>query len=151
MPEFRYAWGRIPESVAFISTELREFDTDYSGKSATEYRADRKLQKLMDRTVENILTALVEVCGTVLTQEGIAVDSYAEATRRCGGLLGLSEDEQVRLEKLAMQRNRLAHRYLDFRWQAVDLFRRERELIRLLLTHVLAREEARRAAHGGTA
>jgi len=34
---------------------------------------DNKLQKLMDRTVENILIALIEVCGTVLTQEDIPI------------------------------------------------------------------------------
>jgi hypothetical protein len=33
----------------------------------------------MDRTVENILTALIEVCGTFLTEKGIAVESYADA------------------------------------------------------------------------
>ena len=141
MPDFRYALGRIPETVAFISEEIREFDTDYADKTWKEYRDDRKLQKLMDRTVENILTALVEVCGTILTQEGTAVESYAEALGRSGKLFGFTHEEEQRLEKLAIQRNRLAHRYLDFRWQAVSLFSRERPLVRRLLTDILSREE----------
>ena len=61
MPEFRYALGRIPESVAFIARELAEFDSDYAATTAAEYRDDRKLQKLVDRTVENVVTAMVEV------------------------------------------------------------------------------------------
>jgi len=144
MPDFRYAQGRIPETVAFISEEIREFDADYAEKTWKDYRDDRKLQKLMDRTVENVLTALVEVCGTILSQEGTAVESYAEALSRSGKLFGFTEEEQQRLEKLAIQRNRLAHRYLDFRWQAVSLFSRERPLVRRLLADLLSREEKRK-------
>lgn len=67
MPEFRYAKGRSIDSIRFISEEMKEFKDDYAPKNRSEYEADRKLQKLMDRTVENILTALIEVCGTFLT------------------------------------------------------------------------------------
>lgn len=141
MPEFRYAEGRIAESVAFITREMQEFDTDYAVVTWKQYREDGKLQKLADRTVENVLTALIETCGTILTREGLAADSYGEALGRCGKLFGFSEEEQLRLEKLAIQRNRLAHRYLDFRWQAVNLFRRERDLVRRLLARILAQEE----------
>ncbi len=35
----------------------------------------------MDRTVENILTALIEVCGTILTEKGIPVENYSETLR----------------------------------------------------------------------
>jgi hypothetical protein len=30
MPEFRYARGRILESIQFISEEIREFEEEYS-------------------------------------------------------------------------------------------------------------------------
>lgn len=78
MAEFKYAEGRIKDSLQFIAVEMKEFDQDYSGKSPQEYREDKKLQKLIDRTVENILTALIEICGTILTRENIPVESYAQ-------------------------------------------------------------------------
>lgn len=71
MAEYQYAKGRIAESIQFITQELKEFEEEYASRKWTEYQIDRKLQKLTDRTVENILTALIEVCGTVLTEEGI--------------------------------------------------------------------------------
>ena len=71
MPEFNYAKGRILDSLQFISAEMKEFKNDYSGKTLNDYKNDRKLQKLMDRTVENILTALIEVCGTLNTERGL--------------------------------------------------------------------------------
>src|SRR3972149_11348308 len=102
MPEFQYARGRVAESIQFISQEIKEFETEYANKTWIEYQNDRKLQKLMDRTVENILTAIIEVCGTVLAEQGIAVDSYSEVLRKCGKIFSFSEVEQENLAKLAI-------------------------------------------------
>ena len=143
MPEYRYARGRIRESLRFVSGEMDEFDTDYADKTWADYRSDGKLQKLTDKTVENILTALIEVCGTVLAEERIAGETYAEVLGKCSGLFGFSEEERENMAKLAVQRNRLVHRYLNFRWHAVKAFGERRGLIRRLLAAVLKREEDR--------
>ena len=137
MVEFKYAQGRIPESIQFISEEIREFEQDYLDRTWREYQEDKKLQKLIDRTVENILTALIEVCGTFLTQRGKASDNYADVLRISAGLLGLTTEERDSLAALAIQRNRLAHRYLDLRWQAVRDFGTKRELVKRLLKLIL--------------
>ena len=84
----------------------------------------------MDRTVENILTALIEVCGTILVQEAVDMENYGEALAKCCKLLGLSEEEQRNLSKLAVQRNRLAHRYLNFRWQAIKTYVDSKDICR---------------------
>jgi len=143
MPDFKYTKGRILDSIRFISEEMKEFQEDYAKKTLKEYQEEKKLQKLMDRTVENILTALIEVCGTFLTEEGVAVESYTDALRKSGKLLGFTEEEQDSLAKLAIQRNRLAHRYLNFRWQAIRSFAARKELVARLLTEFLRREENR--------
>lgn len=141
MAEFRYAQGMIAESLQFIMAELKEFEQDYSPKSRTDYLEDRKLQKLMDRTVENVLTALIEVCGTLLTQEGITAESYVQVLSESAKRMGLSNEEQENLAKLALQRNRLTHRYLNFRWEAITMFVSHRALIKKLLEKILEREE----------
>jgi uncharacterized protein YutE (UPF0331/DUF86 family) len=129
MPEFRYARGRIVDSIRYLSEEMKEFQDDYADQSWQDYQKDKKLQKLIDRPVENILTALIEVCGAFLTNQGVAVESYGDALRKTGGILGLTEQEQNDLAGLALQRNRLAHRYLNFRWQTIRAFSDNRELI----------------------
>jgi uncharacterized protein YutE (UPF0331/DUF86 family) len=143
MPEFSYARGRIIDSIRFISEEMKEFQEEYGQKSKNQYQGDRKLQKLMDRTVENILTALVEVSGTFLTEKGIAAESYADALGKCARELGLHPGEQEDLAALAIQRNRLAHRYLNFRWQAVHDFSQKRALITKVVSLLLQREEGK--------
>lgn len=139
MPEFKYAKGRIADSLQFITNEIKEFEQDYSSKTWKDYQGDRKLQKLIDRTVENILTALIEICGTILTQEGISAENYAQVLSKCAKKFGFSEDEQVSLAKLAIQRNRLAHRYLNFRWQAISMFVEMKPLILKLLAKISER------------
>ena len=143
MVEFRYARGRLIDSIRFISEEMKEFQEEYAEKTWHEYQEDKKLQKLTDRTVENILTALIELCGTFLTEQGITVESYGEALRQTGKVLGFSEKEQEDLFKLALQRNRFAHRYLNFRWQAIRLFSEKRGLIIRIITILLEKEEGK--------
>jgi len=140
MPEFNYARGRIGESLQFITGEIKEFESEYASKMFNNYQEDKKLQKLMDRTVENILTALVEICGTILVQEGVDVENYGEALAKCCKLLGLSEEEQRNLSKLAIQRNRLAHRYLNFRWQAIKTYVDSKDIILKIIDLILKRE-----------
>lgn len=139
MPEFNYAKGRVLDSLQFI-TEMNEFKNDYADKNLNDYTDNRKLQKLIDRTVENILTALIEVCGAVNSENGIAVSSYQEAIKECARFLKFTEDEQYRLAKFASLRNRLAHRYLNFRWQVIKTFRQETTLIAKFIETIFQRE-----------
>lgn len=141
MPEYSYAKGRISESIQYITEEIKEFETEYAMITWQEYTADKKLQKLIDKTVENILTALIEICGTLLTEEGIASSSYSEVLEKCSKFFGFTEHEQETLSKLAIQRNRLVHRYLNFRWQAVQMFAKSKKLVIKLLTNILEREQ----------
>ena len=147
MPEFRYARGRIVDSIRYLSEELKEFQDDYADRSWQDYQKDKKLQKLIDRTVENILTALIEVCGAFLTNQGIAAESYGDALRKAASLLDLSEQEQNDLAGLALQRNRLAHRYLNFRWQTIRAFSDKKELVAKVAELLLRKDEAASAKH----
>lgn len=142
MAEFLYARGRIAETLQFVSQEMAEFAQEYAGKTWTDYQQDKKLQKLMDRTVENILTAFIELCGTVLAQEGTGAESYADALKKCAQLFGLSEEEQKGLAMLAPARNQLAHRYLNFKWQAINTYSAQCPLIQKMLAAILKREQA---------
>lgn len=139
MPEFKYAKGRVVETIRFIREEMNEFEKEYSDKTRVDYQNDKKLQKLMDRTVENILTALIEVSGTILTEKGIAVENYTQALEECANLFGFDKEEQESLAKLGIQTNRIAHRYINFRWEAVSFFNKYRPLISKFISTILER------------
>jgi uncharacterized protein YutE (UPF0331/DUF86 family) len=137
MAEFTYAKGRINESIQFITKEMKEFNKEYAPKGWEEYQKDSKLQKLMDRTVENILTALIEICGTLIAEKGIAVENYGEVLGEAGKLFRINQREREALVKLSLQRNRLAHRYLDLRWNAIKFYKDQQKLIEKLLINIL--------------
>ncbi|MDY7033319.1 MAG: HepT-like ribonuclease domain-containing protein [Thermodesulfobacteriota bacterium] len=143
MSKCLYAKRRIAESILFISKEMKEFEEDYLNKTWQDYKDDTKLQKLMDRTVENILTALIEASGSSLAEEGIAAESYSDVLKKAAQLFDFDEDDQESLAKLALQRNRLAHRYLNFRWDVITMYTDKRHLIKKLLTVLLKREESK--------
>lgn len=144
MVDFQYAKGRIEESVDFISKEMEEFEKDYAAKDWKEYKENNKLQKLIDRTVENILTALIEISGTIVVEEGISGRSYAEILVKVGQLFGFTDKEQEELSRLAVQRNRLAHRYLNYRWEAIRSYKKAAPLIRRLLVAAIEREKKKK-------
>jgi uncharacterized protein YutE (UPF0331/DUF86 family) len=137
MPEFQYAKGRVAETIQYISEEMKEFNAEYASKTREDYQSDKRLQKLMDRTVENILTAFIEVCGTILSEEGTGVDSYSDAIKKAAQKFGFSKEEQGKLAGLAIQRNRLAHRYLNFRWEVIKTFKAQISLIVKLMSTIL--------------
>ena len=141
MPEFTYAKGRTIETLNFILEAIKEFETDYENKTWEEYQNDKKLQKLIDRTVENVLTAFIELCGTIITQKGISAENYADAVKKCSKLFNFDKKAQDGLSKLAVQRNRLAHRYMDFRWYAIKTFIEQKQDILKLLSRILEYEE----------
>jgi len=142
MPEFRYAKGRIMESLSYITKEMDEFVSDYAFKTWQDYASDTKLQKLIDRTIENILTAFIEVSGVILTEEDISAESYTDVMRKVGGFFGFSEEETETLAKFAIQRNRLAHRYLNFRWQAVKFYAQNGDVLKKLLNSIYEYEKS---------
>lgn len=143
MANFKYARGRIPESVDFITREMAEFDHDYKDKTWQDYQQDSKLQKLMDRTIENILTALIEVSGTILVEEGIKGDSYQDLLMKAGELFSFSDKDSKLFSGLSIQRNRLAHRYLNYRWQAIRAYKETSDIINKFLLLVIEREKGR--------
>lgn len=143
MVEYKYAEGRVVDSVQFILREMAEFDKDYADKDWKEYNGDTKLQKLIERTVENILTAMVEIAGTLLAREGIAAESYSEVMEEAGRFFKLGGAECRNLAKLAIQRNRMVHRYLDLKWQVVIAYKQNRPLLKKFLKLVLDRESTK--------
>ncbi len=133
MPERVYAKGRITEPLSFIAKEMEEFDAEYASTKWQEHAKNSKLQKLIDRTIENILTAFIEVSGVVLTENNIMAENYPDVMKKVGGYFRFKKTEADILAKFAIQRNRLAHRYLNFRWEVARFYVANRAVLKKLL------------------
>lgn len=141
-PEFSYTRGRILASVNFISKEMEDFEKHFSKITWKQYRLlDSLKAKAFEKTIENILTALIEIAGTLSVEEGKTVENYAFAIKEASLILNFKEEKAEALSKLASQRNRLAHRYLDFKWEAIKAFKETKPLIVEFLKKVMSREK----------
>lgn len=141
-PEFSYTRGRILASVNFISKEIEDFEKHFSKITWKQYKLlDPLKAKALEKTVENILTALIEIAGTISVEEGKTVENYASAIKEASLILNFKEEKSEMLSRLANQRNRLAHRYLDFKWEAIKTFKETKPLIVEFLKKVVNREK----------
>ena len=141
-PDFSYSKGRLISSVNFIVKEMEDFDTYFSGITWQDYRIMEPLKlKALEKTVENILTALIEISGVIVVEEEKLVEDYATVIEQASLLVGLTNNEATQLAKLARQRNRLAHRYLDFKWEAIKSYMDTKNSIKHFLQLATIREE----------
>lgn len=142
-PFKKYGNGRVVDSIQFILREMAEFDQDYANKDCKKYTNDIKLQKLIEKTIENVLTAVIDVNKVELTREGIVSENCSERMRTVGRLFKLDEFECEELAKLVNQRNYLMYRYLDLKWQVVITYKKNRPLLMKFLRLVLDKEGAK--------
>lgn len=141
-PEFSYSKGRILATVEFITKEMEDFDKYFAEMTLKEYKfLDTLRAKALEKTVENILTSLIEIAGAISVEEGKSVENYSTAINEASLILGFDEETALSLAKLAVQRNRIVHRYLDFKWEAIKSYKESRELIREFLKRVINREK----------
>lgn len=143
-PEFSYAKGKILATVEFITKEMEDFDKYFAEITWKEYKILEPIKaKALEKTVENILTALIEISGTISVEEGKSVENYYMAINEASVILGFDEETAVSLAKLAAQRNRIVHRYLDFKWEAIKSYKESEGLIREFLKRVLEKEKSK--------
>ena len=141
-PDFFYSKGRVIASVNFIVKEMEDFDAYFSGITWQNYRIMEPLKlKALEKTVENILTALIEISGVIVVEEEKRVEDYATVIEQASLIVGLTSNEATQLARLARQRNRLAHRYLDFKWEAIKSYMDTRNSIKHFLQLATIREE----------
>lgn len=75
--------------------------------------------------------------------EDISADSYVGVMRKIGEFFSYGEEDSEILAKFAVKRGRLAHRYLNLRWQVASFFTENRDILRNLANSIYEYEEAK--------
>ena len=76
-----------------------------------------------------MLTALIELAGTMSIEEKKKVENYHSALKMGATIVGLDAKEIEEFAELAYERNNLVHRYLDLKWSAIKTFQDRLPLI----------------------
>ena len=113
--------SRLQRILDFIDTELEDRD-QFRGVTLRHYQTDRNLRRNLDRWVEMLINAALDIGKIVLASERRSVPytygeilAELESSEHFPGLAG-------RLRPLAALRDVLAHEYLELRFGRVSHF-----------------------------
>lgn len=124
---------KILRIVDFLNQELNDLRKKFLNVSKTDYFKDRDLRRNLERCIENIVNASIDIAKIlVINIDKPVPDTYREYFY---SLLPEINDETL-IESLAegvSLRNILAHQYLDIRWPKVKRFLRESEIYKNFL------------------
>lgn len=113
---------RLRVRIDYLKDELKELDR-FKKLTWAEYRDDRDKRKVIERWVETILNATIDIAKLILASEKKeAPRSYEEALLSFATFIGLEFEEAKRFSKLAGLRNILAHEYLDILYSKIQKF-----------------------------
>lgn len=113
--------------LVFLDSELRDADK-YQGITRSEYERDSSRRREVERWIENLMNAAIDISKTILAGEKRPIpSSYRELLRSIGLLSDFPKDLAEQLANWADLRNILAHEYLDIRWKRIEDFVRRSE------------------------
>lgn len=123
MPPGKEEQARLARIVEFLRTELVDLQA-FSSLRYAEYEADRHRRRSLERCIENIVNASLDIAKILLIGEGLPIPStYKEYFFQLPAIRGfLDESTAEDLARWARLRNVLAHEYLDVRWQRIREF-----------------------------
>ncbi|MCP2239626.1 type VII toxin-antitoxin system HepT family RNase toxin [Thermoanaerobacterium thermosaccharolyticum] len=112
----------ILKRIDFIQIELNDLD-EYKKLTYEEYDTDRIVRRNVERIIENISNALIDISKIIIVNENIDIpNSYREIILKLGEIKTIDEELAKSIAEIARLRNVLAHQYLDIKWSYVKTF-----------------------------
>lgn len=115
----------LDRRLMFIDDEWGVF-IDYINLTWQEYQSDRARQRIVERSIEKLMNAVIDISKMVLASEKRPIpESSREVVLQTGLIKPFSTELTEKLSKWVGLRNILAHEYLDYRWKEISEFLRE--------------------------
>lgn len=96
--------------------EYRKQLNEYSTLTVAEYRADWKVQRIIERTLQMMIELCADIAGHIIADGGLrSPETYADTFRVLGENAILTPEQTAVMEKMAKFRNIVVHQY-----EAVD-------------------------------
>lgn len=112
----------ILKRIDFIQIELNDLD-EYKKLTYEVYNTDRITRRNVERIIENISNALIDISKIIIANENIHIpNSYREIILKLGEIETIDEELAKSIAEIARLGNVLAHQYLDIKWSYVKTF-----------------------------
>jgi uncharacterized protein YutE (UPF0331/DUF86 family)/predicted nucleotidyltransferase len=121
-PEARIA---LSQRLQFLELEMKEIEK-FRRLTFEEYLKEKDKRRNVERWVENIINALIDIGKIILASEKMKIPkTYAETLYYLGKFAKLKENEAIKLAEFARLRNILAHEYLEVLYGNIKHFMEE--------------------------
>lgn len=108
--------------IDFAREELADLQR-YRGLTWLQYQSDRDVRRIVERIIENVANALLDISKILLSAVGQPTPGTYREIMLATATTGLApQDVAQALATLAGLRNALAHRYLDYKWEGIRWF-----------------------------
>jgi uncharacterized protein YutE (UPF0331/DUF86 family) len=115
----------IAQRIDFIQIQLGDL-LQFNNLDWPTYGKDRNVQRNIERLIENVANATIDICKIILAGEEIEMpNSYKEIIIKLGLIDILEKDLAEKIADYAALRNFLAHQYLELKWDKIKKFIKE--------------------------
>ncbi len=112
----------LNKRLIFLNSELSDADK-FKPLTVLEYEQDRMKRRQVERWIENLMNAAIDISKTILASKKKPIPStYREILKGIDTIDGFPKGVGEEFAKWAELRNILAHEYLDVRWKRIDDF-----------------------------
>lgn len=115
--------GSILARISFLESELKDLN-ELRNTDWKTYREDKIVRKTVERTIENIVNALIDISKIILSDKaaGEIPSNYSQVVLKLSALKLVEFELAEQLAECVKLRNFLAHQYLDLRWDKIKKF-----------------------------
>jgi len=111
----------------FLENEIKDID-HFKGLDFNTYKTDKNKRRIVERWIEVIVTASIDIAKIVLASEKKDIPrTYNDTLEVLGFMIGLDAQASKKFSKFAELRNIIAHEYLDILYARVKKFIDEAE------------------------
>lgn len=112
----------LSRRLIFLDSELKD-SQKFLKLTQFEYEKDNAKRREVERWVENLINAAIDISKTVLASEKQKIpSSYKEILRNISLVTDFPKEMGEQLADWTGLRNILAHEYLDIRWKRIEMF-----------------------------
>ncbi len=114
--------------LVFLKESLEYFERKFTGVDRDRYFADRDIRNILDKTINDIILCLVDLCEELLkSKERLIPETYRDTILACHEFLG---ECVLAIAPLVRHRNEMIHQYVKINWQNIVTVKQKIDAIR---------------------
>jgi uncharacterized protein YutE (UPF0331/DUF86 family) len=126
----------LTRRLDFLLDEVADFHL-YQSVTWEDYK-DRRKRREVERWIENIINASIDIAKVLLSVKGLEIpQTYREILRDISLTNLFREELGLKISEWASIRNKLAHEYIDIRWDAIKKFAKESQPLLIEFTNII--------------